>query len=231
MRRGIHAGVALLLTVAAWADVSTPPPAGAPAASDSVAAQLDLYEVTNRQLAAFLNEMGNPRVKGVPFVSVASAWAGVEERDGHYAPKPGREQHPATEVSFDGARAYCEWAGKRLPTEAEWQRTCEGTEGRVYPWGADVDSTGAAPANLEGTGDGFERTAPVGSYPDGRGPGGHWDLGGNVWEWTLGPEGQPMLRGGSWANGYTLARCAHRDDPSSSHSYYKGSSVGFRCAR
>lgn len=228
-RRHLVAGVVALLLPAALSAVG--PPATTPGSAPP-AAQVDAFEVTVRQVAAFLNEVGNPVVKGVPLVTVSSAWAGIVEQDGRFVPREGRAAYPAVEVSFEGARAYCEWAGKRLPTEAEWQSACEGPAGRAFPWGETLsDTTGVPRANIEGTTDGFARTAPVGSFSHGRTVDGHWDMSGNVWEWTVGPEGQPMLRGGSWATGDQLARCAHRDDPSSSHSYYKGSSVGFRCVR
>lgn len=196
--------------------------------------RMDPYEVTNRQMAACLNEVGNPRVKGAALVEVTSAYAHVKEVDGLFRPQEGFADHPAVEVSFGGARAYCEWAGKRLPTAAEWQRACEGPAKLAYPWGNgyfDDAPEGIRRSNIAGDGDGYARTAPVGSFPDGRSPYGLWDMSGNVWEWTMGPEGAPMLRGGSWADGETLARCDRGDDPTSFHSYFKGSAVGFRCAR
>ena len=195
--------------------------------------RLDSLEVTNQQVAAFLNEVGNLRIRGASLVEMNSAHVGIEQVDGLFQPKEGLADHPAVEVSFEGARACCEWAGRRLPTEAEWQFACEGPEKLAYPWGnhfrvADPDIHKLA--NIVGDADGFVKTAPVGSFPDGRSPHGVLDMGGNVWEWTTGPGGKPMLRGGSWSNGNAHMRCARSDDPSSSHSYFKGSSVGFRCA-
>ena len=194
--------------------------------------RMDPYEVTNRQMAAFLNEMGNPRIRGMKLIEMGSSHSLIVTSDDGFRPKQGFADHPVVEVSFEGARAYCGWAGKRLPTEAEWHQVCSGPEAWTYPWGNRFDPTDPGSrklANLQGDADGFARTAPVGLYPTGRNPSGIWDLGGNVWEWTFGPEGKPILRGGSWSNSHLFARCKMRDDPSSSHSFYKGSSVGFRC--
>ncbi|MBQ39852.1 MAG: hypothetical protein CME04_26000 [Gemmatimonadaceae bacterium] len=195
---------------------------------------LDLYEVTNRQMAVYLNEMGNERVKGVPPVEMTSAYVLIEEADGVFRPKKGFDEHPATEVSYAGARGYCEWAGKRLPTEAEWQLACEGPEKLTFAWGHHLRVAGpeALPrANIFGEADGFLKTAPVGSFPHGRSAYGIWDMGGNVWEWAIDANGKPRLRGGSWVNGKSLAGCAKSNDMGSSHSYIKGNSVGLRCAR
>ena len=158
----------------------------------------------------------------------------IEEVDGMFRPREGFANHPAVEVSYAGARAYCEWAGKRLPTEAEWQFACEGPQALTFPWGHHLRVAGPEAllrANIFGDGDGFSRTAPVGSFPEGRSPFGIWDMGGNVWEWTVSATGEPRLRGGSWVNGKTLAGCAKSNDMGSSHSYIKGNSVGLRCAR
>ena len=225
-----------VLTVMAAADISAAPrpDSGEMVPVGDAGFHLDLYEVTNRQMVAFLNEAGNRRIKGVTLVELTSAHVRIEEVDGLFQPQQGFENHPVVEVSFAGARSYCEWAGKRLPTGAEWKTACEGPEKLTFGWGHHFRTAGpeALPrANIFGANDGFLRTAPVGSFPHGRSSYGIWDMGGNVWEWTVSAADKPRLRGGSWINGKTLAACAKSIDMGSSHSYVKGNSVGFRCAR
>lgn len=127
---------------------------------------LDRTEVTNRDYAACVSA-GKCR---------APAKAG--DGRGHFGPDEafrGPEQ-PVSSISWDDARAYCAFLGKRLPTEAEFERAARGDDQRTYPWGNEAPS--AERAVFAGT-----RTSNVGTHPAGAGPYGHLDLAGNVWEW------------------------------------------------
>ena len=195
---------------------------------DGGAYHLDTFEVTNAEYAEFLNARGNQQEEGAYWVELRSRFALIEEREGVFAAKDSFATHPVVEVSWHGARAYCEWAGKRLPTQREWRYACEGPEGLKYPWGEAFEQ---GYANIYGHKyDGYVRTAPVGTFPKGASPFGIMDMAGNVWEWTQSEGDLQFLRGGSWVNGNTLAQCDKRSNTKDAHSYVKGNTLGFRCA-
>jgi formylglycine-generating enzyme required for sulfatase activity len=178
---------------------------------------LDRTEVTNAQFARFI-QAGN---------TAQGDWR-------QYA--SGKDQHPVVNVTWPDAVAYCRWAAKRLPTEAEWEYAARGTDNRKFPWGnAFEDNRG----RFSG------RTAPVGSYPSGASPFGVLDLAGNVWEWVaslsrpypysatdgredLSAAGGRVIRGGSWSYVPRDLRSAARDrgDPAD-----RSVDLGFRCAQ
>jgi len=139
----------------------------------------------------------------------------------------GKEDHPITEVTFFDAEEYCKHVGKRLPTGAEWELAASGTDGRLYPWGNEFDSTKAN--TLES---GRNGTSPVGAYPDGASPSGALDMSGNVWEWVDQYESSEkryrLVLGGSFFD--KKENCTNKSSlksiPDDSHTY-----IGFRCAK
>lgn len=147
---------------------------------------IDATPVTNAEYAEFLRRSGYRGGQGSNFLR---HW-----KHGH--PPSGQEDHPVVWISLDEARAYAHWAGKRLPTEEEWQYAAAGPEGRRYPWGDAMEPD----CCNDGAGGG---TTAVRAFPKGRSPFGVWDLCGNVWEWTESErtDGRTrfvMIKGGSW---------------------------------
>jgi len=146
---------------------------------------IDIHEVTNQQFKEFLDATGYQPKWPKNFLK---HW-----KNGNY-PK-GKANHPVVYVDFWDAKAYAQWAGKELPSEAQWQYAAQGNDGRLFPWGNEWDAT---KANV-----GSEGTRPVGSYPEGKSPFGVLDMVGNVaemtdsfhddgWHWLS------YIRGGSW---------------------------------
>lgn len=104
--------------------------------------------------------------------------------DGFYAPKdhfkdPQKANLPIVFITWYNAQTYCEWAGRRLPTEAEWEKAARGIDGRIYPWGNQEPSSKLLNFDKENF-----KLMPVGSFPPGASPYGALDMAGNAWEWT-----------------------------------------------
>ncbi|HKQ38430.1 MAG TPA: formylglycine-generating enzyme family protein [Verrucomicrobiae bacterium] len=192
---------------------------------------IDTYEVTGEQYDNFLQATGHrPPLD----------WA-----DGKLPPK--LRKHPVVNVTWNDATAYAKWAGKRLPTEAEWEKACRGSDGLVYPWGnAGEGKKAASGADARDKTHPEGRTFPVGSFPDDVSPYGVMDMAGNAWEWTadwykpypgndqfeveFGSK-YKVIRGGGGIDYFqatSTRRCADRAHalPHSTHD-----ALGFRCAQ
>src|SRR5919108_1229874 len=105
---------------------------------------IDRNQVTNAQFAQFLAAKGSKAPDGQVWYDIDDNDARIHRRDGKWLADPGHEDHPVVEASWYGALAYCNWLGKRLPTEAEWEKAARGTDGRRYPWGNDAPDRGRA---------------------------------------------------------------------------------------
>ncbi len=197
---------------------------------------IDVYEVTNGRYLDFIMATKH-RLPENPRDKKLTLWKESTVPDIF-------KDHPVVNVDWQDAAAYCAWASKRLPTEAEWERAARGTSGRRFPWG-DVEPTRVMANYLNQWRDGAA-LEPVGAHPQGASAEGVQDLEGNVWEWVAdwydphyyenGPARNPhgptegtrrVIRGSGWESEAPSLRAAHRlsSDPKN-----RNHSLGFRCA-
>lgn len=211
---------------------------------------IDRFEVTEAQYLEFLQASGSKKYPGY--------WKEAGRAD--FYPE-GHKNYPVSDIDWFDARDYCKWAGKRLPTEIEWEKAARGTDGRAWPWGdnfiegwantAEVSSKWPSPKGQEiFPVKGWK--APVGSHPEDKSPYGVFDMAGNVQEWTSSAyrtyKGNPVktvkendrfrvLRGGSYLARAEFSRVAFRNavmptiGPSESDGWHSDYTYGFRCAR
>jgi formylglycine-generating enzyme len=196
---------------------------------------IGIYCVTNEQYYTFIKETGHRPPE-------QATWGTPVWKNGKFP--EGKGKHPVVCVTWDDAKAYCEWAGLRLPTELQWEKAARGFDGRLFPWGNDWDENKCRNFNNKGLG----TTCAVDDYPEGTSIFGVFNMSGNVWEWvedwyesnayaryaknylTLPNAGQfKLLRGGSWHGDNPVpfrgaARLPKNPDD-------RASVVGFRCVR
>jgi len=205
---------------------------------------IDQTVVTNAMYVAFLNKNGNLTEDHTTWLDAADEDVLIYQVGDVWQSIRGYENHPVVEVTWYGAQAYCKWVGRRLPTEAEWEKAARGPstglgDARIYPWGDEIDCDKAQYANCSGA------LLSANSKPAGASPYGVLGLSGNTWEWTadwysddyyaLSPSENPkgptegetrVLRGASWEYDWKHLRAANRrhNGPAvSMHDY------GFRC--
>ncbi|HYM12139.1 MAG TPA: bifunctional serine/threonine-protein kinase/formylglycine-generating enzyme family protein [Bryobacterales bacterium] len=231
----VDAPTGKMLLVAAGAFTfgsNTPESANPPQIISLVDFYIDQTEVSNAAYKQFCDATGHAPPDAPPWEA------------SYFLSKP---DYPVVNVSLEDAQAFAAWAGKRIPSEREWEKAARGSDARTYPWGDSPPSGQAGLANMEGRADGYENTAPVSAFAEGRSPWGAFNLAGNVWEWTADPypvtpkeiadmnkllpsvgPAWRVIKGGNFTSPELWLRAyMRRGFPAAGHSPY----IGFRCVK
>jgi len=204
---------------------------------------IDRNKITNQEFAPFLNAKGLKSGEGEDYYDWDDNDARIHRRDGRFTVDAGFERHPAVEVGWFGAHDYCAWRGKRLPTEAEWEKAARGTDGRQYPWGNEPPNPASAVYGRP-----YNSTEQIGGKPAGVSPYGAHEMIGNLREWTASqyrpypyrtddgreipdPHATRVVRGASHDDGadslrVTIRRYYDHRGFARGHHF-----IGFRCAK
>jgi len=216
---------------------------------------IDTFEVTNAAYEIFVKATGH---SAPPYFTITEAEQPGTTRKKKIASCPaGMESFPVVEVAYIDAAAYAKWAGKRVPTEVEWERAARGDDGRIFPWGNFWDDKEKAfygegkrgkelaayrsDGNANSAEEGIGKPVKVGSFPSGASPFGVMDMAGNVWEWTstkiaphphgfedLNSAFGNVIKGGSCLNTKQVQRAAVRMYLDAGES---NTAIGFRCVK
>jgi formylglycine-generating enzyme required for sulfatase activity len=204
---------------------------------------IDRLEISASQFSNFLNH----HPKKVPLYFQTGLGVTIEKVGNLYSPRAELNNYPANRVSWYGADAYCRWVNKRLPTEAEWEKSARGIDGRVFPWGNEFPTNDRVTFRRKFNKVGFKALEMVDSMPNGRSPYGVHHMAGNAWEWVsdwyediyyerspfANPKGpnigvSKVLRGGNWYYKAYYMRTTYRfnEKPGVFKNWQ-----GFRCAK
>ncbi|MCP4978117.1 MAG: formylglycine-generating enzyme family protein, partial [Maribacter sp.] len=198
---------------------------------DLPAFYMDVNPVTNDQFCKFLNSESPDKQSLEKWINLEGSYekekCRIIRKRRTFNVEKGYESNPIIYVTWYGAAAYAKWAGKKLPTEQEWEKAARSTDGRIYPWGNKFNKKFCNSDESE-----IGKTSEIGKFPEGKSFYGCHDMAGNVWEWTNSNYDNKkdtfVLRGGSWLYGSGRCRCAFRfvNDP-----ILRNHFIGFRCAR